>query len=192
MTIDEYIRYTAPQPLPIGGVCLETNRTTSPFQNFIMERAKQQAMTTPQNVIEQLIGTGSGWDQFDTMNFVVYNPSKFPAASSAAVDFEKGRVCVQYDTKKEDSEVDFREEHFAIVAKLEPCEAPKKTDIDDAPSPQELAAGLYSVYCQAVGGKAYDGKPLPTAEEFFNDPTKQTQAQAWVKVANAVLDNLCK
>lgn len=88
-------------------------------------------MTTPQDVIEQLIGTSSGWDQFDTMGFEFFNPSKFPGASSASVAFEKGRVCVQYDTKKEDGEVDIREEHFAIKATLEPCEAPKKTESEE-------------------------------------------------------------
>lgn len=64
-------------------------------------------------------------------------------------------------------------------------------DIEDAPSPQQLAKDLYTVYCQAVGGKAYDGKPLPSAEEFFNDPTKQVQAQAWYKVANTATLILC-
>lgn len=65
-------------------------------------------------------------------------------------------------------------------------------DIDNAPSRETLAADLYSVYCQAVGGKAYDGKPLPTAEEFFRNPTKQTQVTGWLKVADAALDTLCE
>ena len=65
-------------------------------------------------------------------------------------------------------------------------------DIDDAPSREALAADLYSAYCQAVGGVAFDGKPLPTAEEFFRDPTKQKQVTGWLQVADAALDALCE
>lgn len=47
----------------------------------------------------------------------------------------------------------------------------------------ELAIELYDVYCAAVGGKAYDGRPLPAGREFMNDPAKQKQADAWRAVA---------
>lgn len=51
-----------------------------------------------------------------------------------------------------------------------------------------LAHKLYDIYCEAVGGKAYDNKPLPTAEEFFNDPSKEKQQKGWIAVAKAVVD----
>lgn len=50
-------------------------------------------------------------------------------------------------------------------------------------STTELAIELYDVYCAAVGGKAYDGRPLPCGKEFMNDPSKQKQADAWRAVA---------
>lgn len=65
-------------------------------------------------------------------------------------------------------------------------------NINDAPTREQLAADLYETYCQAVGGVAYDGKPLPSAEEFFADPAKDKQSKGWLKVAEAALDSLCE
>ena len=49
---------------------------------------------------------------------------------------------------------------------------------------RETNAGiLYEVYCQAVGGKAFNGDPLPNWETFRNDPNKKVQSDAWVQVA---------
>jgi hypothetical protein len=42
---------------------------------------------------------------------------------------------------------------------------------------------LYNEYCMCVGGKSFDGKPLPSWEEFRADPTKQKQSDAWYMVA---------
>lgn len=42
-----------------------------------------------------------------------------------------------------------------------------------------LAKKTYDAYCEAVGGKAFNGDPLPKSEEFFNDPAKEKQANAW-------------
>lgn len=50
-------------------------------------------------------------------------------------------------------------------------------------SAAELAGKLYTVYCAAVGGKAFDGNPLPSWREFANDPAKVKQSDAWIKVA---------
>ena len=47
----------------------------------------------------------------------------------------------------------------------------------------DKAIELYDVYTAAVGGKAYDGRPLPCGSEFMADPTKQKQADAWRAVA---------
>ena len=48
---------------------------------------------------------------------------------------------------------------------------------------EELAILLYDTYCAAVGGKAWDGRPLPTGAEFMADPTKKLQADGWRAVA---------
>lgn len=50
-------------------------------------------------------------------------------------------------------------------------------------STEELAAKLYTRYCTAVGGKAFNGDALPSAEEFFSDPKKQLQSSAWLATA---------
>lgn len=44
-----------------------------------------------------------------------------------------------------------------------------------------LAKKTYDLYCEAVGGKAYNGDPLPKSEDFFSDETKSKQADAWRK-----------
>lgn len=44
---------------------------------------------------------------------------------------------------------------------------------------EDLARGFYDEYCEAVGGKAFNGDPLPPAEEFFVDPAKARQANAY-------------
>lgn len=50
-----------------------------------------------------------------------------------------------------------------------------------------IAKRLYETYCKAVGGKAFNGDPLPDAETFFNDPTKKKQADAWLEVGNMAI-----
>ena len=49
-----------------------------------------------------------------------------------------------------------------------------------------FASILYDKYVEAVGGTAFDGKPLPPGKEFMEDPTKQKQADAWRAVAKVV------
>lgn len=48
---------------------------------------------------------------------------------------------------------------------------------------EERAEILYTVYCDAVGGKAFNGDPLPTWEQFAADMKKTKQADAWREVA---------
>ena len=50
---------------------------------------------------------------------------------------------------------------------------------------KSLAGILYETYCAAVGGKAFNGDPLPKWEEFRADPAKKKQADAWEIVADA-------
>ncbi len=54
----------------------------------------------------------------------------------------------------------------------------------------KLAKGLYSTYSEAVGGKAFNGDPLPTADAFFADPTKVTQSKAWTAAAEFACKSL--
>lgn len=46
-----------------------------------------------------------------------------------------------------------------------------------------LAGQFYAVYCAAVGGKAFNGDPLPDWETFRADESKKVQSDAWVRVA---------
>lgn len=46
-----------------------------------------------------------------------------------------------------------------------------------------LAKKLYDKYCEAVGGTAFNGDPLPKSKEFFSDKTKEKQANAWREAA---------
>lgn len=50
-----------------------------------------------------------------------------------------------------------------------------------------LAHRMYTLYCKEVGGKAFNGDTLPSAEEFFADETKNKQSNAWLEVADDVL-----
>lgn len=51
---------------------------------------------------------------------------------------------------------------------------------------------MYDRYCEAVGGKAFNGDALPKADEFFTDPTKEKQANAWREVAQVAMDEFIK
>jgi hypothetical protein len=53
-----------------------------------------------------------------------------------------------------------------------------------------VAEHLYTVYCQSVGGKAFNGDPLPSWGEFVTDPTKEKQSKAWLDTADAAIDLL--
>lgn len=46
-----------------------------------------------------------------------------------------------------------------------------------------LAKLMYNNYCASVGGKAFNGDPLPEADEFFSDETKKKQSDAWLSAA---------
>lgn len=55
---------------------------------------------------------------------------------------------------------------------------------------ESLAETLYATYCEAVGGKAFNGDPLPTWQEFVADNWKQAQVQGWRAVATKVLSEV--
>ena len=55
---------------------------------------------------------------------------------------------------------------------------------------EKIAGNLYEEYCAQVGGKAFNGDPLPDWQTFRADPSKQKQSQAWVAVAHKAFE-LC-
>lgn len=55
---------------------------------------------------------------------------------------------------------------------------------------ERLARILYTSYCKAVGGKAFNGEPLPTATEFFHDINKKPQADGWRAVVKTALTEI--
>lgn len=65
-----------------------------------------------------------------------------------------------------------------------------KRQVENAPYSitEELAMVMYDEYCKEVGGKAYDGRPLPTSEEFFNDDSKIRQRRGWLKAASTAIE----
>jgi len=55
---------------------------------------------------------------------------------------------------------------------------------------EAFAGILYEAYCAQVGGKAFNGDPLPSWEVFRADPTKKKQSDAWMVVANKAFSYL--
>jgi len=53
-----------------------------------------------------------------------------------------------------------------------------------------IAGELYRVYCEAVGGVAFNGDPLPNWETFSNDPSKKKQSDGWLAAAQRAMDLL--
>jgi hypothetical protein len=53
-----------------------------------------------------------------------------------------------------------------------------------------VAEELYTAYCAAVGGKAFNGDPLPDWKTFAADPTKKKQCDAWLATADRALQLL--
>jgi hypothetical protein len=58
-------------------------------------------------------------------------------------------------------------------------------ELDDEDA-MDVASKLYTHYCAAVGGKAFNGDPLPAWGEFLKDPAKEKQALAWLSLASLV------
>ncbi len=55
---------------------------------------------------------------------------------------------------------------------------------------EKLAGILYEEYCKEVGGKAYNGDPLPDWETFRADPYKKKQSDAWIAVVVKAIESL--
>lgn len=56
------------------------------------------------------------------------------------------------------------------------------------PKTEQLAGALYQRYCAAVGGKAFNGDPLPDWAEFRSDSNKALQSNAWLAAAQLARD----
>lgn len=54
----------------------------------------------------------------------------------------------------------------------------------------EDAKQLYGAYIRATGGKAFNGDPLPDADEFFQDRSKSKQQAGWIFAACEFLNYL--
>ena len=50
----------------------------------------------------------------------------------------------------------------------------------------------YTAYSHAVGGKAFNGDPLPTWGTLRSDPKKQHLVEAWCIAADAVVEHFLK
>lgn len=53
---------------------------------------------------------------------------------------------------------------------------------------EKLAKELYTQYCIDVGGKAFNGGPLPSWEVFSADENKSVQVAAWKRLAHNAYD----
>lgn len=60
-------------------------------------------------------------------------------------------------------------------------------DANEKIDKETLAHRMYDVYCRRVGGKAFNGLPLPSSKEFFKDDTKTEQAEAWIAAADEAI-----
>lgn len=55
---------------------------------------------------------------------------------------------------------------------------------------EQEARTMYDDYSAAVGGVAFNGDPLPGSAEFFEDPLKQKQANAYRVMAGLAIDRI--
>jgi hypothetical protein len=51
-----------------------------------------------------------------------------------------------------------------------------------------LAQKAYDKYSKGVGGKAFNGDPLPSWDDFAADPSKKKQVQGWLDVGQFIYD----
>ena len=88
----------------------------------------------------------------------------------------------------------------ALVVCEDDADAGVHEELDEIPAPEpverllvdeadeKLARLMYDRYNEEVGGVAWNGDKLPPADEFFEDPAKQKQANAWRVLAVEVLE----
>lgn len=88
-----------------------------------------------------------------------------------------------------------KEKAHELCLQIENCSASQEqtqasisaSELSSALSDYEAIAGrAYAAYCAAVGGKAFNGDPLPDWKTFRADPAKRKQSDAWVEAAKAI------
>lgn len=57
---------------------------------------------------------------------------------------------------------------------------------------RRLAGELWKSYAAAVGGKAFNGDPLPTWNDLLADTNKEKIVSAWLAVADKAIERLNK
>jgi len=91
---------------------------------------------------------------------------------------QNGGYYVEYeDGYKSFSPADAFEDGYSLIVGAE----------SDSVDIEQFAGILYEDYCKRVGGKAFNGDPLPVWEDFRADPDKKLQSDAWVSVAKTAL-----
>lgn len=73
------------------------------------------------------------------------------------------------------------------LQRLQMEEPPKMVGI---PSIHDLAGEAYSNYCEAVGGVAFNGDPLPSWSDFCGDPNKEKQKLGWLRIGGLIHQKL--
>jgi hypothetical protein len=68
----------------------------------------------------------------------------------------------------------------------------ERKDVINVINEEDFAGKLYAIYCVEVGGKAFNGDPLPDWKTFRADPSKKKQSDAWVAVGRAARDQFLK
>lgn len=87
-------------------------------------------------------------------------------------------AALEFEAEEQDSFARTNEVVQVVVTTEEP---PARLEVSD--DIEAEARAMYDDYTAAVGGKAFNGDDLPPASEFFEDPSKQRQANAWRTVA---------
>lgn len=64
---------------------------------------------------------------------------------------------------------------------------PETLETKDMINREIVAKELYTTYCAAVGGVAFNGDPLPDWDTFAADPAKEKQSSAWLAAADRAM-----
>lgn len=65
---------------------------------------------------------------------------------------------------------------------------PEPEEVKVTPEVLSVIAGqMYTAYCEAVGGVAFNGDALPNWDDFASDPAKSKQSKAWIAAARTTI-----
>lgn len=77
------------------------------------------------------------------------------------------------------------------VAPAGAAEEPSQITLTKCDSLEASAQAAWTAYSSAVGGKAFNGDPLPTWEVMVADPNKKHLVAGWRAAANAAVSTFC-